>query len=142
MKISRGGDEPPRPRAPTHVQFGQRLTDVPLGEGIPEVDDLRDELLGYANVLLGREVPLVDSPYLTLMEIATAYYARGLEIEMMIHGLEQDHKVVRGSPLNKFRTGQLRSFLEMAKKMADLGSRRLSQERLLSEQRYDAGEEY
>jgi hypothetical protein len=128
--------------APTHVQFGQRLTDVPVGAGVESVDDLYDELLGYTDVLLGRVDPEVQSPYLTLMEIASAYYARALEIEMMIHKLEQDRVIVRGSPLNKFRTGQLRSFIEMAKKMADLGSRRLTQETLLSDQRYDAGEGY
>ena len=127
--------------APTHVQFGQHLTDVPVGEGL-EVDDLRDELLEYVDVLLGRVAPPVESPYLTLMEVATVYHARALEMEMRIHSLEQDHVVVRGSPLNKFRTGQLRSFLEMSKKMADLGSRRLTQERILSDQRYDEGEAY
>lgn len=131
-----------RVKAPSHVQFGQKLTDVPVGADLPEVDDLRDELLGYADVLLGRVEPPVESPYLSLMEIATAYYARALEIEMRIHSLEQDHKVVRGSPYNKFRTGQLRSFIELSKKMTDLGSRRLSQERLLSDQRYDEGEAY
>lgn len=127
---------------PSHVQFGQRLTDVPLGMGVGDLDDLHDELLHYTDVLLGRETPPVDSPYLSLMEIASAYYARALEIEMMIHKLEQEHKVVRGAPLNKFRTGQLRSFIEMAKRLADLGSRRLTQETLLSSQRYDAGENY
>ena len=130
------------PRAPSHVQFGQKLTDVPVGEGIPDIDDLRDELLEYTNVILGRTPPPVESPYLSLMEVANAYFARATEMEMLIHGLEQDHKVVRGSPLYKFRTGQLRSFLEMAKKQIDLGSRRLSQERLLEDQRYDSGERY
>ena len=128
--------------APSHVQYGQKLTDVPLGSGLPDVDELIEELLGYTDVLLGRVDPPVQSPYLTLMEIASAYYARALEIEMMIHGEEQARRVVRGSPHNKFRTGQLRSFLEMAKKLADLGSRRLTQEGLLTDQRYDAGENY
>jgi hypothetical protein len=45
--------------------------------------------------------------------------------------------VIRGSPYYKFRTGQLRSFIEMAKLMAELGSRRLTQERLLFEARFD-----
>jgi len=126
----------------THVQFGHKLTDVPLGTGLPSVDQLRDELLGYADVLLGRVVPPVDSPYLDLMEVASAYYARALEIEMLIHAAELDRKVIRGAPHYKFRTGQLRAFTEMAKKMADLGSRRLTQETLLNDQRLDAGGTY
>jgi hypothetical protein len=126
--------------APGHVQFGQRLTDVPVGSDLPSADELMDELLGYTDVLLGRTEPPIDSPYLSLMEIASAYYARALEIEMLIHFEEQHHRVIRGHPLYKLRTGQLRAFTEMAKKMADLGSRRLTQEALVSEQRYDAGE--
>ena len=125
-------------RAPTHVQFGRRLTDIPVGDGLPSVEELQDELLGYVDVLLGRADPGVDSPYLDLMEHAVAYYARGRELEMLILSEEQARRVVRGAPLNKFRTGQLRAFNEMAKNMADLGSRRLSQERLLEDQRYDA----
>lgn len=125
-------------RAPSHVQFSQRLTDVPVGEGLLDVDDLYDELMEYTDVLLGRAIPPLDSPYLQLCEIASAYYARGLEIDMMIHNEERKHNVVRGHPLYKFRTGSLRSFIEMAKKMADLGSRRLTQEQLLADQRYDS----
>lgn len=136
MKIERGV------AAPGHVQFGRRLTEVGVGEGLPDIERLYDELLSYTDVLLGRTDPDVQSPYLTLMEISSAYYARALEIEMMIHTEEQARRVVRGSPLNKFRTGQLRSFIEMAKRMADLGSRRLTQETLLNDQRYDAGENY
>lgn len=124
-------------RAPSHVQFGRRLTDVPVGIGLPSVDELIEELLEYADVLLGRVDPPVESPYLDMMEVATAYYARAQEIDMMIHSAEQKRDVIRGAPHYKFRTGQLRAFLEMSKKMADLGSRRLTQEGLLSEQRYD-----
>jgi hypothetical protein len=129
-------------RAPSHVQFGRRLTEVPVSKGLEDVDALYDELLSYTDVLLGRVDPPVDSPYLSLMEIASAYHARALEIEMMILWEESHNRVIRGHPLYKFRTGQLRSFIEMSKKMADLGSRRLTQEALLSEQRYDAGDNY
>jgi endonuclease III-like uncharacterized protein len=58
---------------------------------------------------------------------------------MLIHWEEQNRRVIRGSGYYKFRTGQLRSFIEMAKMMADLGSRRLTMERLLTDQRYDSG---
>jgi hypothetical protein len=111
-----------------------------VDEGLPSADELMDEFLGYTNVLLGRADPPIDSPYLALMEIASAYYARALEVEMLIHHEEQQHRVIRGHPLYKFRTGQLRAFTEMAKRLADLGSRRLTQEGLISEQRYDSGE--
>ena len=122
-------------RAPTHVQFGQRLTDVPVSEGLQDIEQLHEEFLGYANVLLGREDPPIDSPYLSMMEIASAYHARALEVEMHILWEEQNHRVIRGHPLYKFRTGQLRSFIEMSKRMAELGSRRLTQEQMISEMR-------
>jgi hypothetical protein len=126
--------------APSKV-FSHRLTDVETIEGLPDIDDLHDELLGYANVILGRADPplQLDGFYLDLMEVAAVYYARAKEIDMLIHHEEQQRRVIRGSPYYKFRTGQLRAFIEMAKMMADLGSRRLTQERLLNDQRYDAG---
>jgi hypothetical protein len=134
-------ESPVTVRAPSGAQFSRRLTDVEVLEGLPSVDELHEELLGYANVILGRaDPPLeVDGYFLDLMEVAAAYYARAKEIDMLIHWEEQNRRVIRGSAYYKFRTGQLRSFIEMAKMMADLGSRRLSAERLLSEQRYDNG---
>ncbi len=130
----------PEVRAPDKA-FSHRLTDVETIEGLPDIEGLQDELLGYANVILGRADPplQLDGFYLDLMEVAAVYYARAKEIDMLIHWEEQQRRVIRGSPYYRFRTGQLRSFMEMAKMMADLGSRRLTQERLLSEQRYDAG---
>jgi hypothetical protein len=130
----------PEVRAPNKA-FSHRLTDVETIEGLPDIEELQEELLGYANVILGRADPplQLDGFYLDLMEVAAAYYARAKEIDMLIHWEEQNRRVIRGSPYYRFRTGQLRSFMEMAKMMADLGSRRLTQERLLSEQRYDAG---
>src|SRR3954465_5618331 len=117
--------------APTHVQYGQRMTDVPLGTDLPTPDEIKDELLGYCDVLLGRCDPPVDSPYLALAEIATAYYARACELDMLIHEEERTGRVIRGHALYRVRTGALRSFMEMSKRMSDLGSRRLTQESLL-----------
>lgn len=130
----------PEVRAPSK-SFSHRLTDVETIEGLPDIEELMDELLGYANVILGRQDPplQLDGFYLDLMEVAAVYYARAKEIDMLIHWEEQNRRVIRGSPYYRFRTGQLRTFMEMAKMMADLGSRRLTQERLLNEQRYDAG---
>ena len=129
-------------RAPSHVQFSKRLTDVPVGAGLDDLEELQDELLEYVDILLGRADPPIGSPYLDLQEVATAYLGRALEIDMLIHWQEQKEKIPRGHPLQRFRTGQLRSFIDMANRLADLGSRRLSQEQLLNEQRYDAGEGY
>ena len=127
-------------RAPDHVQFGHKLVQVPLPAGLPDADEIEAELLGYCNVLLGREDPPVQSPYLQLAEIAVAYYARAQELTMLIHIAEREGSVVRGHPLYRVRTGVLRDFLDMAKEMAALGSRRLTQETLLFQQRRDAGE--
>lgn len=127
---------------PSHAHFGRRLTEVPVSEGLPSPEAIQDELLHYCDVLLGRVDPPVSSPYLDLCEIASGYFARASELDMLIHWEEQNQRVVRGHPLQKIRTGQLRTFLDMARKMADLGSRRLTQEALLHEQKYDSGSEY
>lgn len=140
MKIVRGSEEPGDAAAPSHVQFGQRLSEVPLETGLPSPDEITEELLGYCDVLLGRTDPPTDSPYLALAEIATAYYARACELDMLIHEQERKGHVIRGHALYRVRTGALRSFLEMSKKMSDLGSRRLTQESLLYQQRRDSGE--
>lgn len=130
----------PTVKAPAK-RFSHRLTDVPVGSGLPPVGDLQEEFLEYTDVILGRADPPTEGDYyLDLMEVASAYYARAKEIDMLIHWEEQQRRVIRGSPHYRFRTGQLRSFMEMAKMMADLGSRRLTQEKLFQEQRYDAGE--
>lgn len=129
-----------RVKAPDHVQFGHRATSVPLPAGLPEAEDIESELLGYANVLLGREEMPISSPYLALAELATAYYARGQELNMLIHTAEREGSVFRGHDLYRVRTGALRDFIDLCKQMADLGSRRLTQESLLRQQRLDQGE--
>ena len=129
LRIRRGGE--------TSAQFGRTLTSVHVERGLADVDALRDELLRYTDVLLGREESPVESPYLTLQEVATAYHSWACEIEMMIYDGEREGDIMRGSPLYKFRTGSLASFISMAKRCADLGSRRLSQEQLLYQARLD-----
>lgn len=119
------------------VQFGQRLTSVLTGMGLPAVDDLVEELRHYVDVLMGREPSPVDSPYLALQEVATAYHARACEIEMTIHRGEREGLIPKGSAYMKFRTGELRDFIELAKKCAELGSRRLTQETLLAQARLE-----
>lgn len=128
-----------RIRRPTHrdAQLGRRLIDIEVGLGLESVDVLWEELQGYIDVLLGRVESPIDSPYLALAEAATAYYARAQEIDARIHAAEREGAVMRGSPLYRFRTGELRSFIELSKKCAELGSRRLTQEQLLAHQRFE-----
>jgi hypothetical protein len=125
---------------PSHVQFGRRLTEVQLPLGLPSYDRILDELQGYCEVLLGHKDPPVESPYLSLMEVAAAYHGRACEIEMLIFTGEQNGTIKRGDPHYKLRNGQLEAFKSLTRKMFDLGSRRLTQEDLLTRQRLDAGE--
>lgn len=115
------------------------LRRVPLGQALPNLTKMRSELLDMTDVLMGREEPPINAGHLTLMEVADAYFARAAEMTMLIQGREREGliKVGRGKdadPLHKFRTGELRTFMEMAKRAADLGSRRLTKEQLVFEQ--------
>lgn len=124
--------------APTKaVQFGKTLTSVSVRLGLPPVGDLKDELLYYMDVLLGRAECPIESPYLAMQEVATAYHARACEIDMLIHEAEREGVVAKKSDLYQFRTGALRSFIDASGKMAALGSRRLEQEKLLYQARLE-----
>jgi len=95
--------------------------------------EIKDELDGYWDVLLGRK----DSPVTgmhALQEVADQYYARASEITAMIQRFEEDGTIEKGSALVKFRTGELRTFREVARAAADLGSRRLTALQVESEQ--------
>lgn len=121
------------------AQMTQHLLSVQVGTGLPAVELLEHEIDEMVDVLLGRVPSPINSPYLAMQEVATAYYARAQEIDMMIHRAEREGTCLRGSDHYRFRTGELRSFIELAKRCAELGSRRLSQEQLLASQRLDAG---
>ncbi len=125
-------------RHPSHVQFGQRLTTVPLPAGLPTVPEILSELHEYWDVLLGRVDPPIESPYLGLMECAVAYYSRAQEIDALIHEGQETGAVKKNDPYYRVRTGPLRAFIEAARKHCDLGSRRLTQEQVIAAQRYDA----
>lgn len=116
------------------AQHSTRLTPISLPH-FTRYEELVDEFLGYTQVLLGRVPSPVQSPYLELMEVATAYHSRAREVEMEIYTMEQTGTVLRGDPLYRFRNGQLNSFIEMTKKCIDLGSRRLTQEQTLTRMR-------
>lgn len=94
--------------------------------GLPHLEDLRDELDEYMAVLMGREESPVDVGEMTLMEAANVYHARAREIEMLIYRGEVEGMIPRNSKLYKFRTGELRSFLDLSSKAIELGSRRLT----------------
>lgn len=106
------------------------VRDIQVGYGLPEVDDLVVEIKGYWDVLLGRSSPPTEAGDMTLMEIANAYLSRALEIDSLIHEAEREGGVFKGSHYYRFRTGELRDFIEVAKKAQELGSRRLTQAEL------------
>ena len=101
-----------------------------VAEGLPNVTKMMEELQDYTDVLLGRVEPPVKRGTLTLMEIADTYYARAAELTMLLQAGEREGTVIKGSGHYKFRTGELRTFMEMCKRAADLGSRRLTDEAL------------
>lgn len=88
-------------------------------------------------VLLGHVSPPIDRGVMTLQEVADAYYARAAEITIELHRMESDGHVKRGDHLYKFRTGELRTFMDVAKRASELGSRRLTYEQVMLEQRFE-----
>lgn len=112
--------------------YGVRKFDV--GRGIASVAALRAELLDMTDVLMGRaQSPFNDRRVDALMEVADAYYARAAEMTMRIQMMEGDGRVRRGDALYKFRTGELRTFMEMAKRASEVGSRRVTVKQMLLE---------
>lgn len=97
-----------------------------MGEGVLALSELRSEIDGYVQVLMGRVEPPIDNGEMTLMEYANAVYSRAMEITMMLQRAEADGHVLKGSKHYKFRTGELRTFTEMALRAIDLGSRRVT----------------
>lgn len=106
-----------------------------LGEGLPSLSQLRDELQNMVDVLMGRKrAPVNANRTEAMMEVADAYFARASEIMMMLQKLEADGRIRKGSHHYKFRTGELRTFMEMAKRTADMGSRRITVKQLQFDQ--------
>lgn len=110
--------------------LGQTLREVRVETGLPEPDVLAAEFEGYMDVLMGRVPPPAEMGTLTLMEVADAYFARACEVQFLILKGERNGDVFKGSKLYKFRTGELRAFMDLSKKAAELGSRRLTQEKM------------
>lgn len=117
------------------MKYGQTLRDVPLKYGLPKVKDLAKELEEYRDVLLGRVPPPIDHGIATLMEISNAYFARACELDMLIHAGEREGDIFKGSDYYRFRTGELRSFLELTKRSFELGSRLVTVEQMQRQER-------
>lgn len=116
---------------PSHpLPAARTVRDIQLDQGLPDVEELSKEIKGYWDVLLGRTPPPVEAGDLTLMEIANAYFSRAMEMSALIHEAEREGGVFKGSSYYRFRTGELRDFIEVAKRAQELGSRRLTQARL------------
>lgn len=75
---------------------------------------------------MGRIEPPIENGEMTLMEYANAVYSRALELTMMIQRAESDGQVLKGSKYYRLRTGELRTFTELALRAIDLGSRRVT----------------
>lgn len=127
-----------RIKKPKQVQEEQELPrrslrKFHLNEGLPGLPVLEAELQDMWDVLLGRvEPPYWNGGIITLMEVADAYFARASEITALIQ--EAERKTGITTAYKKFRTGALRTFMEVAKRSADLGSRRITVEQMLQEQ--------
>lgn len=104
---------------------GVRLRTTRVGYMLLPVHKLRDELEGYWDVLLGRAESPIAGVH-ALQEVADQFYARASEMTALIQRGEADGVFQKGSDYTKFRTGELRTFREMAARAADLGSRRLT----------------
>lgn len=120
----------------------KKLRGFIVGEGLPSIPNMQAEIEDMMDVLLGRVPPPIQAGPLTLMEIADAYFARGMELTYLIQKLEREGRVLRGSQHYKFRTGELRTFCEIAKRSSDLGSRRLTADTLHFEQERAGRESY
>ncbi|QGJ92999.1 hypothetical protein SEA_KABOCHA_114 [Gordonia phage Kabocha] len=128
-KVQASKGVPARKKRPV-AKKGHRLRTVHIGEGVPSIPVMNNELLDMVNVLLGRKDSPINHGTLSLMEVADAYYARAAELTMLLQKAEREGTITRGSAHYKFRTGELRTFMDMAKRAADLGSRRLTDEQL------------
>jgi hypothetical protein len=107
---------------------------IKVGHELRNLDQVRNEIQEYIDVLFGRKPAPLEDGIDTLLELATAYYSRAKEIEAKLHQLESNGVILKGSKHYKYRTGELRSYLELLKAQVDLGSRRITIARLEQEQ--------
>lgn len=101
-----------------------------VAEGLPTVPEMQIEIQDMMDVLLGREESPVGTGINALMECADMYFARASELTTLILAAEREGAISTTSQTSKFRKGELRTFMEMAKRASDLGSRRITVEQL------------
>lgn len=97
-----------------------------LNEGLPTVHEMQDEIDEYVAVLMGHVEPPIENGVMTLLEYANAVYSRAMELTMLLQRAESQGVVLKNSRPYKFRTGELRTFTDLAAKAIDLGSRRVT----------------
>lgn len=97
---------------------------------------MREEIDAMMEVLMGRKLSPHDNGVMSLQETANAYYSRGMELTLLLQRGEADGVILKGSKHYKFRTGELRTFCDIALRATDLGSRRLTLSQLEWEARH------
>ena len=98
----------------------------PLKKGLSSAQDLHDEIKEYIDVLMGHINPPIADGVDTLFEVSSTYLARAKEVEIKLLERERNTKIESGDELKKFRTGELRSFIELCKSAQNQGSRRIT----------------
>ena len=91
-----------------------------------DAKDLHQQIDEYINVLMGHINPPISDGVDTLFEVSSTYLARAKEIEIKLLERERNGSIATGDELKKFRTGELRSFIELCKSAQNQGSRRIT----------------
>lgn len=118
-------------RSPSHViTEDSALRKFRVASGLPTLHECREELDEYVAVLMGETPPPIANGVMTLHEVANTYLSRALTITMLVQRAETEGYVAKGAAWYKFRTGELRTFTELASKASELGSRRVTAARL------------
>jgi hypothetical protein len=105
-----------------------------MAEGLPALSVLEAEVMDMWDVLLGREPsPVNERRTDAMLEVANAYFARASEIAALILKAEREGNLVASSGYSRFRKGELRLFMDVATKTADMGSRRITMKSLQME---------
>ena len=118
---------------PKKTSYRGKVRQFRLGDGLPLPQDIRDEIAGYRDVLMGRADPPIDKGVATLMEVAEGYFARACEIEQLIYRAIAEGRLIgkKKTEYSQLRTQEIRSFKELSKSAAELGSRRITYENLM-----------
>lgn len=127
---------PKTPKKKVRRVHTRRVRQFRVGSGLPKPQDIRDELEDMRDVLLGRcDVPeSAPGGLIMLQEVADAYFGRACELEQLILAAQAEGHITKTSPYHQIRTQEIRSFKDMAKSAFELGSRRITYERLLFDQ--------